>query len=45
MNNNFKNDNEMKENQGKSKRFWRNFGLFTVAFILAVVTVFVISLK
>lgn len=45
MNNNFNNVNDVNESQSKSKRFWKNFGLFVVAFLLAVVTVVVLSLN
>ena len=45
MSNNLKNFNETNESQSKGKKFWKNFGLFMVAFLLAVVTIFVLSLN
>lgn len=45
MSNNLKNVNDTNGNQSRSKKFWKNFGLFAIAFMLAVVTVFVISLN
>lgn len=45
MSNNLKSVNENNETQSKSKKFWKNFGLFALAFFLAVVTVIVLSLN
>ena len=45
MSNNLKNVNETNATQNKAKKFWKNFGLFILALLLSVVTVFVISLN
>lgn len=42
---NFQNPNEVQEAKEKTKKIWKGIGLIGISLILAVITVFVLSLN